>query len=115
MTDVQVKSQSNRAAVVFSVVAALVAGWVLYGWVYRQTQTGPWGSGVVIGAGIAIGAGVFKWQDRRLARAIRAEERRLRDRGESAVIWSDDPRYKPDRSWVAPVAILAVFAGYGFV
>jgi hypothetical protein len=115
MSEDAAKSQSNRAAVVLSIVAALVGGWLLHGWVFLHGQTDPWASGSLIGVGIAVGVVLFKWQNWRQARAIRAEEHRARQRGEHGTIWSDDARFRPERSWVAPVAILAAFATYGFV
>lgn len=68
----------------------------------------------LIGLAIAAAVGFFKWQDWRSARARRAEERRLGERGDRSLIWSDDARYRPDRSWVAPVAIVATLAAWGF-
>jgi len=109
------RSQSDRAAAVFSIGAALVGGWFLNGWIFLHVQTDPWGTGFMIGMGIVGAVGFFKWQDSRTVHAFRAEARRSPERGGPGPLTSDRARFRPDRSWVAPVAILAVFDVYGLI
>jgi len=106
-------SRPNRAAAVLAVVGALVGGWFLYDHLRVGAQHDPLTAGLLTGVAIAMAVGWFKWQDRRNDDARDKEVRRLREQGESSTVSSTDPRFLPDRSWVAPVAIVLVFAGYG--
>ncbi len=108
-------SHSNRAALVLAVVGAFAGGWFLNEALFLWTQNDPWSVGVLLGLAIAGGAAFFKWQEWRSERARRAEERRRRSDGEHGYVSSSDPRFRADRSWVAPVVILAGFGVYGFI
>jgi hypothetical protein len=104
---------SDRVGRVAIIIAALVGGWFLYNLVRLKGENYPWGVGIAVGLTVLAAVGYYRWQDREQEQARRAEERRLREQGEHAYIGYDDLRFRPNRSWVAPAAILAIAAILG--
>lgn len=105
---------SNRWAVRAAVVGALVGAWFVWEFVDEQAQADPWSVGLIVAAVVGAGVGAYWLQERWCENARAAEARRLRHgTGNYAHVHVHDPRFEPDRSWVAPVAILCVAAIWG--
>jgi hypothetical protein len=97
------------------IVAALIGGWFLYGPLEIKAENYPWEVGFAVGLAGLAGLGYFRWQDWETQRAERAERTRLREHGKSAPFVIDDPRFRANRAWVVPVAILLVSAAFAVV
>jgi hypothetical protein len=95
------------------IIAALVGGWFLYNPIRLKAENYPWEVGIAVAIAVLAAVGYYRWQDRDQERARLAEERRLREDDKYAQITFDDPRFRPNRSWVAPVAIVLVAAVWG--
>lgn len=99
MTTSAPPARNNRAALVVAIIGAIVGGWFLYDVVRTGAETDPWSVGVLLAAACGTAAGFWYWQDWR--------DRKARGSG--------DYSHDPDRSWVAPVAIVGVLAVLGFI